>query len=177
MMPLGGGMYCYCIVKWTHRLSQTVQSSWLVILVSQTLMCRIWVGAGSTCLSAMTTLSTAYHHAGIWCVSSVSEHTSVATGAHKYWDTKDRPTPHDRWTNDVLPTGARLCLYLDHSCITAVQLLGFSNCPVWSMTERSKFLFRTSLFSVVGALLGTASQHLWAPYCHHPTLVSVGMLE
>ena len=60
---------------------------------------------------------------------------------------------------DVLTTAARLCPYLDHSYITAAteatQVYHYygSNCPIWSMTERSKFLFRTSLFSVVGCSL------------------------
>ena len=81
-------------------------------------------------------------------------------------------TPSNTWNSDVLTTGARLCPYLDHSYMTAVQLLDFSNCPIWSMTERSKFLL---LFSVVGALLGATSQHLWAPYCHHSNYGTVEM--
>ena len=57
------------------------------------------------------------------------------------------------WNSDVLTT-AVLCPYLDHSYVRAAteatQVYNYycSNCPIWSMTERSKFLFRTSLFSV-----------------------------
>ena len=61
------------------------------------------------------------------------------------------------WNSDVLTTAARLCPYLDRSYVAnteATQVYNYcSNCPIWSMTERSKFLFRTSLFSVVGRSL------------------------
>ena len=63
----------------------------------------------------------------------------------------------------VLTTAARLCPHLDHSYVTAAieatQVYNYCcrNCP--TMTERSKFLFWTSLFSVVGrslaALMGS----------------------
>ena len=60
------------------------------------------------------------------------------------------------WNSNLLTTAARLCPYLDRSYVTAtteatqVYNCYCSNCPIWSRTERSKFLFRTSLFSVVG---------------------------
>ena len=65
------------------------------------------------------------------------------------------------WNSDVLTTAARLCPYLDHSYVTAateatkdlVYNNYYSNCPIWSRTERSRFLFRTSLCSVVGCSL------------------------
>ena len=64
-------------------------------------------------------------------------------------------------THVIVTTAARLYryLYLDHSYVTAATeaTLYVYNCLVWlphyligSMTERSKFLFMTSLFSVVG---------------------------
>ena len=68
------------------------------------------------------------------------------------------------WNSDVhvLTTAARLCPYLDHSYITATtatQVYNYycSDCPIWSRTERSKFLFRTPPFSIVG--------HSLAPLC------------
>ena len=59
-----------------------------------------------------------------------------------------------RWNSDVLTAAARFCPYLDCSYVTATteatQVYNYycSDCPIWSTTERSKFLFRTSLFSV-----------------------------
>ena len=63
------------------------------------------------------------------------------------------------WNNDVLTTAARLCPYSNSSYVTATteatQVYNYycSDCPIWSMTERSKFLFRTWLFFVVGRSL------------------------
>ena len=59
----------------------------------------------------------------------------------------------------ILTTEARLCPYSDRSYVAATaeatQVYNYycSDCPIWSMTERSKFLFRTLLFSVVGRYL------------------------
>jgi len=65
------------------------------------------------------------------------------------------------WNSDVLTTAARLCPFLDRSYVTATteatQVYNYycSDCPIWSTTERSNFLFRTSLSSVVGCSLAS----------------------
>ena len=86
------------------------------------------------------------------------------TGAHKCCEVAPRSVQHHMiaWNSDVLTTVARLCPYLDHCYVTATtvsteatQVYNYycSKYPIWSMTERSKFLFRTSLFSVVRRFL------------------------
>ena len=60
---------------------------------------------------------------------------------------KECPTVHN-YDNDVLTTAARLCPYLSHSYVTAATeatkvptTCEFSNCRIWSMAGRSKFMF------------------------------------
>ena len=92
----------------------------------------------------------------------------MPTGAHKCRKVAPRSIQHRVivWNSDVLTTAARLCTYLDHSYVTATieatQVYNYycSDCPIWSTTERSEFLFRTMLFSVVGCFLAPC---LWAP--------------
>ena len=97
--------------------------------------------------------------------SSLSMHTWMCTlvlpRAHKQREAAPRNVQLRMiaWNSDVLTTAARLCPYLDRSYITAtteatqVYNYYYSNCPIWSMTGRSKFLFRILLFSVVGCSL------------------------
>ena len=90
-------------------------------------------------------------HNGLW----------PGQGAHKCCKAVPGSVQHHliAWNSDVLTIAARLCPYLDHSYVTATaeatQVYNYycSNCPIWLTTERSKFLFMTSLFSVVGQSL------------------------
>ena len=82
-------------------------------------------------------------------------HVCTQSGTHKLYEAAPRSIRMIAWNSDVLTTAARLCPHLGHSYVTAAteatQVYNYcSNCPIWSMTGRSKFLFRTSLFSVVG---------------------------
>ena len=99
----------------------------------------------------------------------------VQSGAHKCHFAAPRSIQHRMiaWNSDVLTAAARLCPYSDRSYVTATtkatQVYNYycSDCPIWSMTERSKFLFRTSLFSLVGRSL--------APLCSaYGLLVQLG---
>ena len=88
-------------------------------------------------------------------------HPIVPPGAHKRREVAPRSVQLRMiaWNSDVLTIAARLCPYLDCSYVTAtaeatkVYNYYCSDCPIWSTTERSKFQFRTSLFSVVGRSL------------------------
>ena len=75
----------------------------------------------------------------------------IRPGAHKRREAPTRSVQHRTiaWNSDALTTAARLCPYLDHSCVTVAteathDACTCSNCPrqsIWSMAERSKFLF------------------------------------
>jgi len=77
---------------------------------------------------------------------------------------KECPTPHDsveqRCTNHSNHVNTVMPLF-GSQFTEATQVYNYycSDCPIWSMTERSKFLVRTSLFSIVGHSL----RRLWAP--------------
>ena len=111
------------------------------------------------CLVSFQDPAPSSHIVQQWNTNTAKACRYILSGAHKRCEAVPRSVQHRMiaWNSDVhvLTTAAKLCPYSDRGYITATtaatQLYNYycSDCPIWSTTERSKFLFRTSLFSIV----------------------------